>query len=70
VCRIPICARFYIDHGKLPSATGSIARLACARAEEEGIAVESLLKNVGLTRQQIDNHTLFAGYDEGAQNWS
>jgi AraC-like DNA-binding protein len=39
----------------VPSATGGITRLAYARAEEEGIEVESLLQKAGLTRRQIDD---------------
>jgi AraC-like DNA-binding protein len=39
----------------VPSATGGIARLAFARAEEEGIDVEMLLRKAGLTRRQIDD---------------
>ena len=37
-----------------PSAMGVMTRLACARAGEEGVEVESLLRKAGLTRQQID----------------
>lgn len=39
----------------VPSAAGGIARLAFARAEEEGIDVEILLRKAGLTRRQIDD---------------
>jgi AraC-like DNA-binding protein len=38
-----------------PSAIGGIARLACARAQEQGLEVELLLRTAGLTRQQIDD---------------
>jgi AraC-like DNA-binding protein len=45
-----------IDHfNALPSATGGITRLACARATEAGIEVDSLLRKAGLTRQQVDD---------------
>ncbi len=37
-----------------PSASGGISRLACARAEKDGIEVETLLRKAGLTRKQID----------------
>ena len=40
---------------KLPSANGGISRLAYARAKEEGIEVEFLLREAGLTHQQIDD---------------
>ena len=43
------------DQRHLPSATGGIARLACARAKEGGIELESLLRKAGLTRGQIDD---------------
>jgi AraC-like DNA-binding protein len=44
------------DHlDTFPNATGGIARLACARAKEEGIEVELLLQKAGLTHQQIDD---------------
>jgi hypothetical protein len=44
------------DHlDTFPSAIGGIARLACARAEREGIDVRLLLTKAGLTRQQIDD---------------
>ena len=38
-----------------PSANGGISRLAYARAKEEGIEVEFLLRKAGLTHQQIDD---------------
>lgn len=41
--------------GRLPNATGGIARLACARAAEAGIDMGPLLKKAGVTRQQIDD---------------
>jgi AraC-like DNA-binding protein len=48
----------------VPSATGGIARLACARAREAGIELEPLLKKAGLTVQEIDN----AGARLGVRN--
>jgi AraC-like DNA-binding protein len=39
--------------GALPTATGGIARLACARLEQAGIEVRPLLKKAGLTAAQI-----------------
>jgi AraC-like DNA-binding protein len=44
--------------GRLPSANGGIARLACTRAEEAGIDIAPLLKKAGVTRQQIDDATV------------
>jgi AraC-like DNA-binding protein len=41
--------------GSLPSAAGVITRLAYARAKQEGIAVEPLLRKAALTLQQIDD---------------
>jgi AraC-like DNA-binding protein len=47
------------DHlSQVPSAAGTIARLAYARAKAEGIEVEPLLRGVGLTRQQIEDETV------------
>src|SRR5438094_941901 len=43
-----------IDHSDtLPSAAGGITRLACTRAKETGIELDSLLRKASLTRQQI-----------------
>lgn len=39
----------------LPSATGTISRLAYARAKAAGLAPDLLLKRAGLTRSQIEN---------------
>jgi len=39
----------------VPSATGGIARLAYARARDAGIELEPLLKQAGLTLQQIED---------------
>lgn len=39
----------------LPSATGGISRLACARAEKAGLEIEPLLRKAGLTIQQIQD---------------
>jgi AraC-like DNA-binding protein len=41
--------------GALPTATGSITRLAYARAKEAGVDLEPILKKVGLTLHQIDD---------------
>jgi AraC-like DNA-binding protein len=42
--------------GSLPTAAGTIARLAYAAAQRAGIEVEPLLIKAGLTEQQIKNH--------------
>ena len=39
------------------SAMGTMTRLACGRAERNGIDVKSLLRQAGLTQQQIDDNT-------------
>lgn len=41
--------------GSIPTATGGITRLACARAREAGIELAPLLKAAGLTRRQIED---------------
>ena len=41
--------------GRLPSATGTMARLACAQAKVAGVALEPLLKKAGLTLHQIED---------------
>src|SRR5271163_925784 len=41
--------------GTLPTATGAIARLACACARRAGIELKPLLKKAGLTHQQIND---------------
>jgi AraC-like DNA-binding protein len=43
------------DVPKFPSAMGVATRLACSRAVQEGVKVELLLREAGLTRQQIDD---------------
>jgi AraC-like DNA-binding protein len=43
--------------GTLPSATGTLTRLAYARAKEAGIDVDPLLAKVGLTVDQIHDRT-------------
>ena len=43
------------DVPKFPSAIGVATRLACSRAVQEGVKVELLLREAGLTRQQIDD---------------
>ena len=40
---------------RFPNAGGVIARLAYARAEAAGIALDPLLKNTGLSRRQMEN---------------
>ena len=46
--------RFY----SLPSASGTIVRLACARLRESGIQLAPLLSRVGLTVEQINNRSV------------
>jgi AraC-like DNA-binding protein len=43
--------------GSLPSTTGSITRLAFARARDAGIDVKPLVKKAGLTIQQIEDRS-------------
>ena len=43
------------DLDTFPSAMGLITRLACGRARQEGVEVELLLRQAGLTHQQIDD---------------
>ena len=43
------------DLDTFPSAMGIITRLACGRARQEGVEVELLLREAGLTHQQIDD---------------
>ena len=43
------------DTETFPSATGILTRLACERARREGVEVDSLLREAGLTHQQIDD---------------
>src|ERR1043166_4295963 len=40
---------------RLPSAHGVMCRLAYARAKHAGIALDPLIRNGGLTRQQLDD---------------
>ena len=40
---------------RLPSAQGGMSRLAYARAKSAGIALEPLIREAGLTRQQLDD---------------
>src|SRR6185312_511531 len=40
---------------RLPNASGGITRLAFARAQAAGVALDPLLKKAGLTRPQIEN---------------
>ena len=39
----------------MPSATGGIARLVCARLREAGVPLGPLLSKAGLTAEQIDD---------------
>jgi AraC-like DNA-binding protein len=41
--------------GAIPTATGGIARLACARAEQAGLDLKPLLRKAGLSDQQIED---------------
>ena len=41
--------------GALPSAIGTITRLACAQAKAAGVDVGPLLQKAGITQQQIDD---------------
>ena len=41
--------------GALPSAVGTITRLACAQAKAAGVDVGPLLEKAGITQQQIDD---------------
>jgi AraC-like DNA-binding protein len=41
--------------GRLPTATGAIARLAYARARKSALELQPLLTNSGLTKQQIED---------------
>jgi hypothetical protein len=43
--------------GVSPSAIGVLTRLACTRAKDEGVEVESLLLKSGLTRHQVDDRS-------------
>jgi len=42
----------------MPSATGGIARLVCARMRQSGIPLNPLLSKAGLTVEQIDSRTI------------
>jgi AraC-like DNA-binding protein len=43
--------------GAIPTALGSMTRLACARAQQEGVALEPLLEKAGLTDAQVRDRT-------------
>jgi AraC-like DNA-binding protein len=46
----------FVRHaGQLPSARGQMSRLAYARAKSAGIALDPLIRQAGLTRQQLDD---------------
>ena len=42
--------------GRIPTATGTIARLAYARARQSAVPLKPLLMEAGLTEQQIEDH--------------
>jgi len=42
----------------IPSATGGIARLACARMREAGKGIAAVLCGAGLTVDDVDDHFL------------
>jgi AraC-like DNA-binding protein len=48
-------ARPSVAHERLPSAHGVMSRLAYARARRAGIALDPLISQAGLTRQQLDD---------------
>jgi AraC-like DNA-binding protein len=54
---LPVADSGAVPEGGLPSASGSIARLACARARAAGIAVEPLLRKAKLTLEQIEDRS-------------
>ena len=41
--------------GALPSATGTVTRLACAQAKAAGVDIAPLLQKAGITQEQIDD---------------
>ncbi len=45
------------DFSSIPSATGGIARLACARMREAGKGLEAVLSGAGLTVEEVDDPT-------------
>jgi hypothetical protein len=46
------------DLSSIPSATGGIARLACARMREAGKGLEAVLSGAGLTVEEVDDPTV------------
>ncbi len=46
------------DFSSIPSATGGIARLACARMREAGKGLEAVLSGAGLTVEEVDDPTV------------
>jgi hypothetical protein len=46
------------DFRSIPSATGGIARLACARLREAGKSLEAVLSGAGLTVEEVDDPTV------------
>jgi hypothetical protein len=44
-----------VDLDTFPSAMGIVTRLACERAKQEGVEVDTLLRKAGLTPQQVDD---------------
>ncbi len=46
------------DFSSIPSATGGIARLACARMRDAGKGLEAVLSGAGLTVEEVDDPTV------------
>jgi len=46
------------DLRSVPSATGGIARLACARMKEAGVSMAAVLSEAGLTLAQVNDPTV------------
>jgi len=46
------------DFSSIPSATGGIARLACARMREAGKGTAAVLSGAGLRAEQVDDPTV------------
>lgn len=47
-----------IELGRLPTASGTVARLACQRIKAQGVPLEPLLRQANLTPQQIEDTRL------------
>ena len=46
------------DFRSVPSATGGIARLACARMQEAGVSMSPILTEAGLTAAEVNDPTV------------